>query len=80
MIKASALGAGDLGLIPYRVIPTTLEMVVMASLLGTQGYGDNLAADSSVPGKNKMDRKGISLRKCGEFYHILNMHFLRIKH
>ena len=36
--RVSANGLGDLGLIPGRVIPKTLKMVLDSSLLNTQHY------------------------------------------
>ena len=38
MVRVFANGPGDLGLIPDRVIPKTLKMVLDASLLNTQQY------------------------------------------
>ena len=38
MVRMFAIGPGDLGSIPGRVIPKTLKMVLDASLLYTQHY------------------------------------------
>ena len=38
MVRVFVNGPGDLGLIPGRVIPKTLKMVLDASLLNTQHY------------------------------------------
>ena len=42
MIRASASGAVDLGLIPGRVKPMTIKMVFTASLLDAQHYTDSV--------------------------------------
>ena len=42
MIRASASGAVDLGLIPSRVKPLTLKLVVTASLLDAQHSRDSM--------------------------------------
>ena len=38
MVRVFAIGPGNLGSIPGRVIPKTLKMVLDASLLNTQHY------------------------------------------
>ena len=38
MVRVFANGPGDLGSIPGQVIPKTLKMVLVASLLNTQHY------------------------------------------
>ena len=38
MVRAFAIGSGDLGSIPGRVIPKTQKMILDASLLNTQQY------------------------------------------
>ena len=42
MIRASASGAVDLGLIPSRVKPTTLNWIVTSSLLDVQHLRDSV--------------------------------------
>ena len=42
MIRASASGAVDLGLIPGRVKPMTIKMVFTTSLLDAQHYTDSV--------------------------------------
>ena len=47
--RASAYGTGGPGFESWgRVIPKTLKMVVMASLLGAQELRDSITTDSSV--------------------------------
>ena len=50
MLKTSALGPGDDGLIVGRVLQKTFKMAVMATLLGAHGGGDYITTDVSVSG------------------------------
>ena len=51
MSRVFANGPGDLGLIPVRVIPKTLKMVLDTSLLNTQQY------KVRIKGKEKQSRE-----------------------
>ena len=45
--ETAASGAVETGLIPSRVKPTTLKLVVTASLLDAQHYRDSVASKTS---------------------------------
>ena len=67
MIRASASGAVDLGLIPSRVEPMTLKLVLTASLLDVQhqrGSGENKPATLLVEPLGKA-LSGIPPSWCG---------------
>ena len=50
MIRPTAFKNGRHGLNPSRIISKPLEMIVMDSLLGSQGYGDSIPTDASISG------------------------------
>ena len=51
MVRVFAIGPGDLGSIPGRVIPKTQKMVLDASLLNIQHYKVRIHGKWSNPGK-----------------------------